>query len=485
MFRFSESFLRRGITYVENSFIIDFLTSTDMDFIKVYLYISFLCQNNREVNMEMLSNELDMDKALVEKALRFWERRRLIKRISKEPLSYELLPMSDEKEPIIDDEYVDFVEDLHTCFSSKRKLKNSEIDIAYDWLNELKINKEIIIMLINQCRAIKGDSFSFNYANSIAHELAEKNIKNDIEAAIHFFNFEKQIHDGTKKVLSRLGQRRQATLDEKNLYSKWLNEFKFTEKDILDACKETVKAINPSFAYLNGILVRINKGKNHSVEETLENQKILHSQIKEIRDIFGINRSLASLEIQFSAWLSKFSFEDIKEIAVFTKESGDFFDDISDNVERFSKLGLIGSELKASIKDELQIMSFAKQVLDISAMRGKPTSQDILKLKQWNKAFSQELILFAAEQARDATKKMPYIEAILNKLNEKGIKTLDEAKRNAVSSNQSEYKSNTSNKKVLNAQKYTQRDIDENSGSGDAKNEFLKYMEEQEEKNEQ
>lgn len=483
MFKFSEDFLRRGITYLENSFIVDYLSSTDTDFIKVYIYISFLCQNHKETDFDRLVKDLDMDKLIVERALRFWERRRLLKRVSKEPLSYELLPISNEETPSeFDDEYIDFVEDLHTCFNSNRKLKNSEINIAYDWLNELKISKEIIIMLINQCRAIKGDSFSFNYANSIANALASRNIKSNMEAAVQFFNFEKQVHDGSKKVLNRLGQRRQATVDEKNLYSKWLNEYKFTEKDILDACKETVKATSPSFAYLDGILTRINKGKDLTVEETLNKQKEVHSQLKELRDIFGINRSLSSLEEQYNLWVSEFAFDDIKEIALFTKESGNFFDDVSDNIKKLAKLGLNGNDLREYLKAELTVIKFSKQILSASGMRGKPTDGDIEKVKDWKNTFSDELILFVAEQARDASKKFAYMSAIFDRMNENNIKTIEEAKQ---ISNKLQSEKNKNTKKLLNAQAYSQRNIDEGSGSGDATNALLKYMEEQEAKNEQ
>lgn len=54
--------------------------------------------------------------------------------------------------------------------------------------------------------------------------------------------------------------------------AKWLGEWQLTPEEILAACDETVKATNPSFAYLDKIIEssRQNDGSFDAVKELLE-----------------------------------------------------------------------------------------------------------------------------------------------------------------------------------------------------------------------
>lgn len=59
-----------------------------------------------------------------------------------------------------------------------------------------------------------------------------------------------------KRVARQFNLRRDPTVDETTLAERWVNEMKLTEADVLAACAETVRARNPSFAYLDSILRR-------------------------------------------------------------------------------------------------------------------------------------------------------------------------------------------------------------------------------------
>ena len=75
-----------GVTVVENLFITEYLQGAKGDHVKVYLSLLYHCQHSREeIGPEEMALSLDMTVAQIEAALRYWERRRLIERVSDDP----------------------------------------------------------------------------------------------------------------------------------------------------------------------------------------------------------------------------------------------------------------------------------------------------------------------------------------------------------------------------------------------------------------
>ena len=89
MFKLDENALRYGSLPVDNLFFQEYLPGAKGDYVKVYLYGLYLCQRPAEdMSLAALSKELDMTEAQVEAALRYWERRRLVSRVSDNPPEY-------------------------------------------------------------------------------------------------------------------------------------------------------------------------------------------------------------------------------------------------------------------------------------------------------------------------------------------------------------------------------------------------------------
>ena len=258
MFEQDESMLRFGVTPVENLFIQEYLPAARGDYVKVYLYALYISAHpKKELSAAEIAQELGMPQSDVEGALRYWERRHLLVRLTDNPPAYQLkspaqLLLSGEAGMEADSAFVAFSEDIYALFGDRRKVRPSEIAQAYEWVQDLGLRQETVLMLLSHCLSTRGAQFSFKLAEPEAVRMREANVVT-AEDAEAFFAHSKKVQDGARAVLRRLGKRRQPSQDELDLYRKWTQEWRYEPDAILEACAETTKG-EPTFAYLDGIL---------------------------------------------------------------------------------------------------------------------------------------------------------------------------------------------------------------------------------------
>ena len=112
MFGFDERYAMFDITPVENQFILDYLPDAKGDYVKVYLYGLMRCYHPEEdMSLARMCHELNMTEEDVTAAFRYWERRRLVRRISDNPPQWQYINIK-QKNLVSDDdsdpEYEDF-----------------------------------------------------------------------------------------------------------------------------------------------------------------------------------------------------------------------------------------------------------------------------------------------------------------------------------------------------------------------------------------
>lgn len=154
MFRTDPDAAEFGVTAVENLFIRNFLPSAKGDQVKVYLW--GLYQSARENAFETLeeaAEELNMTPDAVASALRYWERRGLVTIQTEDPPVFVFhsprqrasSPSGFEPDPA----YADFAESVYAAFGSRRKVRPSEVSQAWEWVQDLGLSPEAVLMLIN------------------------------------------------------------------------------------------------------------------------------------------------------------------------------------------------------------------------------------------------------------------------------------------------------------------------------------------------
>lgn len=426
-----------GVTWVENLFFSEYLPEADGDFVKVYLCALYHCQlRDDSFGVHELSNTLALDLNRVEAALRYWERRRLISRVSNDPPKYHfhhlgqrLLTGQNTFEA--DRPYLAFSESVYALFGDKRKIRPADIATAYEWVEELSTPQDLVLLLLSHCMTTLGVGFSFKRAEKILLELKSEGIQT-AEDAESFFNHDLLTRKGTKAVLRRFGQNRNPTLDELAHYAKWTNDWGFSAQDVLDACAETIKASSPSFGYLNTILDRIQKSRQSKADvplkKQLSEQNALNTRAQEVLSILGVRLGPTAIAPALSSLESRYSHELILLAANSIRLRNGRFEDIEPLLISWAQRGLTdASSIRALLSQQAQQLSLFRSVQEACGQEGLITPSDRNYLEKWQKDFSDELIVLAASRARDAKTKMPYIDKVLGGWKDQGVKEVGQA----------------------------------------------------------
>jgi len=472
-----------GVTTLENLFISEYMPSADGDYVKVYLSALYHIQlHDESFGLSEMAQELGLSEERVEAALRYWERRSLINRISDQPPAYRFYHLGQhmltgQDSQGGDRDYIDFSEAVYALFGSKRKVRPAEIATAFEWVTELDLPREVVMMLLNYCMDVRGAGFTFKAAEKIAIAMKEDQVHTSEEAE-NYLSHSKQAHEGAKAVLRRFSMRRLPTQDELDLYRKWTSTWGFTKEDVLSACTETVKAANPSFGYLNGILeglMRRGSGQSTTLEKQMSQEKERLAGAHEVLQALGTRLSPTAILKAYEGLLDIAPQDMIVMAAQDVGQRQGKFEDIEKRLKLWQSKGLSSANAvleaaQALRRDDTLLL----QVYEAAGQPGSPTDPDREMLQEWLKAGSaRELILHAARQARSAKAKTPYINAILQSLRAQGIKTVEDAAR-------AKPPEGIKPAKTVSAQRYEQREYTEeelNRGLKDILEKARKYDE--------
>lgn len=438
MFEMDAQFRVFGITPVENLFLVDYMPSASGDYVKVYLSGLFhSMQGDQNFGIAEMAAELGQQETQVEAALRYWERRRLVARTSDNPPTYRFFPLGQhmltgQDTFTADTAFISFYEAVNALFGSRRKLKNQEITLAYEWVQDLGLKQEVVLMMLNHLADTRGVSFSFKSAQSLAVAMREANIQTT-EDTENYLNHSRRMHEGARAVLRRLGLRRQPSEDEMNLYRTWTETWGFPDDAILASCAETVKAQNPSFGYLNGILDTLRKRQGGAsgaqVTKHLETQNASRGNAQEVLRALGARVNASAVQAAYDALAQQYPQDMILLAAGEVAQGEGLFQDIEPLLESWQALGIDSARKARDHIDALHLHdAMIKRILDAAGQRGAPGAHDREQVARWLAAgHSEELLLTAAEQARGARVKLPYMSRVLERWQGAGIKTREAA----------------------------------------------------------
>lgn len=350
MFEADKQLKTFGVTVVENLFVTEYLRDAKGEHVKVYLCLLYCCQHGfaAQIGPQELAAMLDMRLGEVEAALRYWERRRLIERLSDDPPAYRLYHigqriLTGHSMENSDAAYIGFNEAVYALFGDERKVRPSDIAAAYEWVSDLGLPQEAVIMLLSYMKDTRGKNFSFKSAEAMAVAMKEAGVDSSEEAE-DFLGHSRAVHDGARAVLRRFNFRRLPTEDELKLYQKWTDEWGFTSEAVLTACAETVKAATPSFGYLNAVLDGIRQrgggGSAQKTEESLQKDKRLLLGARELLDALGIRMAATTVQKAYEALLGLAPHEMLVLAAREVALRRGRFEDIEKQIEKWLKEGI-------------------------------------------------------------------------------------------------------------------------------------------------
>ena len=467
MFEMDQEARSFGVTCVENRFLTDYLPAAKGDYVKVYLWGLYACaQKGPDYTLEEMAHELDLSVSDIEAALRYWERRALVSRISDNPPQYRFFSavqrnMSPAGAVQADMEYVSFAEAVYAAFGDRRKVKPSEISIAWEWVKDIGLSPEAVLMLLHHCIGQRGVNFSFRIAERLAVAMKEASVQSPDDAEA-FLQHDQAVHEGTRKTLSRMGKRRLPTDDELALYEKWITDWQFEPQAILDACREMTSG-DPSFKYLDGILNRLHKESGAKTGAQVQKQFDLEEdEKKKAQEVFtrlGMGRFSGPAAIrQYREMLAVQPHEVLLLAADKCFQTKHNLEDMVNLLEAWKKKGLeTEADVRQYVDKVAEQNALLKEVFEACGHNGRPTEADRRLYEKWaGFGYDQELILCAAEQARSAeNSKIAYLDKVLEMWHEAGITDISQAR--ARKKPEEKKKSG----KTVSAQQYGQRQYSE------------------------
>ena len=478
LFEFDEQYPLFDATPVENMFVQEYLPAAKGDYVKVYLYgLMHTYHPTAGMTLAVMARDLGLSEEDVLSAYRYWERKGLVQRTADNPPAFRYMNAKQllfmRQCPTEDKQYTQFADALYSAFGEDRQLHGQETSLAYEWVEELKLPPEVVLMLVHHLISTRGKHFSFKGAQKLAVQLAEENVRT-IEDAETVLSRSKAIMEGTRKILRRLGKRHQPSEDEMALYHKWTRDWGYDHDAIEAACRETTKG-DPTMAYLDGILNGLRRRGEKTpatakqVESQLNKEQGEAAPLKELFRALGIS-GLTVNEGTLSVYRQMRDVAAHEVILLAAREAARFggrLDDVLKLLTTWHDKGLTTprqvEEYIAAFYESNRLLS---QLFEQCGKSEKPTTPDRTLLSKWQKEwnFSIDMLLLAATYSQTADKKMPYMDAMLKAWHEQGIATTEAAqtargrfeKAPAAAALVPQRKG-----KVVTAQLYTQRTYDE------------------------
>ena len=260
------------IVPVEGAFVSSFLFSLPPIYVKIYLYLIYLCMHGeiKADSAASIASGTGVSEKDVFDALEQLGKRHLIN-YTAVPFTFEVLSAETAAgmcDPYAADSlsaYADYFAGIRSLFP-KRSISNAEYDKARDWVEIYGLSVEAALQLISFCISEKDDAISFSYIDKVALSWANEGITT-FQAAEEYLGIYQAKHHDAAALLRHLGIKRTPTVDEMKLYRKWSGEMGFDLAAIKAACSETTKTASPNFAYINRILEGLDRLNLHSAKE--------------------------------------------------------------------------------------------------------------------------------------------------------------------------------------------------------------------------
>lgn len=439
--KFSTESIANNKIEIDNLFFENFLPGAPDDCVKVYLYGYYLAKNNLEIDntFEKVAQKLNMSDLDLETAFRYWEEQGLVQVLSTYPIQVLYKPLKD----IINgsrlykpEKYEVFNTQAQELFKGKREISKTEYGEYYDFLETSHMQQEALLMIINYCVENKQKAVGYHYILTVAKNWAKDGILTASQVEEKLMQME-QASSSLGEILKALGLKRNAFIEEREMYRKWTDGMGFEDDAILYVAKNMKK--KGGFERLNGMLEKYFLSGKMSVSEIKhynETKDATFALAKQINKNLGVYYESLDSEIEnyILPWLEMgFEEEALLSLATYAfKSSIRSLEGLNGLIQKLFKLGILTmvalDQYLAQISEEDKKV---KKILEMLNISRKVNSFDRESYKNWtlNWKMSDEIIEYAASLSNDKLSPLPYMARLLASWHEKGIQTKEEAQK--------------------------------------------------------
>jgi len=429
---FSSRLAMEGYTVIDNTFLNEFLPQATGDDVKVYLFCLNMCNNPNieDNNLDTICKILSLTEEQVISSFSYWQEMGLIQIVSTNPFEIKYLPIrshSGSNKIRKPEKYLDFNNQMNDIITG-RMITPTEFNEYYSLIETYHFEPQALILIAKYCTTIKSNSIGYPYILAVARNFASEGLKT-VESIEQKFIEQEQSSIEIKQILNALGLKREADIEERNLYLKWINSYGFTQGVILEIAKLQKK--RGGFTKLNEILSKYYEQKLFTIEEISsfsQKRDYLFETAKEICKTIGVYYQ--NYENVVDTYVVDWDNKGYEQDALLFisnycfKQSIRTLDGMNILLLKFYKLGLISIDsINQYISSIIANDELIKEILDNLGLLRSVSSSDRDMYKTWteNWNYSQDQIISISKFAHSKGYNISYINKILSSLNNLNI----------------------------------------------------------------
>ncbi len=251
-------------TNLPDVFFTEYLSQSNGDYIKVYLYLIFLSKYGKDIKINDLSKKLELPLKTIQDSIKYWEDLGVI---TKKNTGYIINDLQEiELHKLYKPRVSLSVEAMQQTTQNQYRAKaieniNNEFfqgimspswygDIDL-WFKKYGFDEEVMIALFRYC--YNRSALHRNYIQAVADAWSKNNIKtfNDLDS---YFEKQEKLNVLYKSISKKLGYTRPLTQYEQAYIDKWSLDYNYNLTTIEIALKKTTSKANPSFDYIDKLL---------------------------------------------------------------------------------------------------------------------------------------------------------------------------------------------------------------------------------------
>ena len=292
----SEKNMIFNTTQIPDIFFSEYMGSMPGDYLKIYLYLSFLSKYSKDVKVNDLSKNLCLPVNVISEGMKYLEENNLVLR---KPQGYIIL---DIQQNMLKELYTPNIktapEKIEQNAKNVERLKLLEyLNNKYfqgvmgptwyndidTWFEKYGFDEQVIMALFDYC--FKKSALHRNYVKTVAEAWGLNKIKTIIDLENYYIEQDK-LNKIKKSIAKKLGKHSGLTQYEEAYIEKWVNDFHYNMDVIEIALKRTTLRTNASFEYINNIITDWNDRNLRTpaeVTQFLEQRKQQNKNEKELR----------------------------------------------------------------------------------------------------------------------------------------------------------------------------------------------------------
>ena len=438
--KFSSEYVISKETPVDNLFINEFLPYAPAECVKVYLYGLYKCTNSSSYDntIENFAKVLNLTEEEVEDAFLYWQDEGLVQVLNTCPIEIRFMPLKNvinNTKKYKPEEFSTFNRQVQEILEG-RQITPTEYDEYYYLLKTMHFQPEALLMIIKFCTQIKGANVGYKYIVTVAKNWANEGITTTKSVEERLFTYE-QAGSDLEKLLKICGAKRNATLEEREMFLKWTKELGFNYNTIEYVAK-LLKPTKVNFEKLDARLLKYYEMKKLSIKEIEDYEKEkseMYTLAREINKKMGLYYENLEpvVENYISKWLNLgHNSTSLLALADYCfKNSIRTLEGLDSTVLKLYKLGIVSMEaIEEYMQELISLDKEVKEILEKLGISRMVTNQDRTYYKTWKQDWnlSSELIALGVEMSAGKFQPLQYLNKLLSNWHTNSVKTLDEAK---------------------------------------------------------